>query len=35
MTDTDSFLYDIRDTKSDVRVDMKDYMYLFNTSDYT
>lgn len=34
MTDTDSFLYEIRDTKSDLYVDMRDYMHLFDTSDY-
>ena len=34
MTDTDSFLYEIRDTKSDLYMDMRDYIYLFDTSDY-
>ena len=27
MTDTDSFLYEIRDTKSDLYVDLRDCMY--------
>ena len=30
MSDTDSFLYEIRDTKSDLYVDMSDYMHLFD-----
>ena len=34
LTDTDSFLYEIRDTKSDLYMDMEDYTYLFDTSDY-
>ena len=34
MTDTDSFLYEIRDTKSDLYMDMRDYLHLFDTSDY-
>ena len=34
MTDTDFFLYEIRDTKSDLYMDMRDYIYLFDTSDY-
>ena len=32
MSDTDSFLYEIRDTKSDLYMDMSDYMHLFDTS---
>lgn len=34
MTDTDSFLYQIKGTKSDLYLDMMDYMYLWDTSDY-
>ena len=29
-----SFLYAIRDTKSDLYMDKRDYIYLFDTSDY-
>ena len=32
MSDTDSLLYEIRDTKADLYVDMSDYMHLFDTS---
>ena len=34
MTDTDSFLYQIIGTKSDLYLDMTDYMHLWDTSDY-
>ena len=34
MTYTNSFLYEICDTKSDLYMDMRDYKYLFDTSDY-
>ena len=34
MTDTDSFLFEIKDTKSDLYIDMLDYSHYFDTSDY-
>ena len=34
LTDTDSFLYEIRGAKSDVYMDMMDCMHWFDTSDY-
>lgn len=34
MTDTDLFLFEIRGTMSDLYVDMRDYLHLFDTSDY-
>lgn len=34
MTDTDSFLYEIQNTHSDLYLDMMDYMHLWDTSDY-
>lgn len=34
MTDTDSFLYQLVDTKSDLYLDMMDYTHLWDTSDY-
>ena len=34
MTDTDSFLFQLKDTKSDVYLGMRDYMHLFYFSSY-
>ena len=34
MTDTDSFLYELKDTKCDLYLEMLDYMHLLDTSDY-
>ena len=34
MTDTDSFLFEIHDTKTDLYMDMKDALHWFDTSSY-
>lgn len=34
MTDTDSFLYELKDTKCDLYLEMLDFMHLWDTSDY-